>query len=190
MPTTLSDPPFSLYAILAAILLIAGAVWFNRRTRRSLAVFLSIAFLLLVLWAIDRLYESPREAAVRGVQEIQDAINERNWAAFESHISKDFKYRAMNRAELREKMSSVVNAYNARAAVWEFNRDKVRQNGENEIEIVFDAKGDPKNGAAYYCHLKATFIREADGEWRLKTFAVYNYASKTNGPEDVIPNIE
>jgi hypothetical protein len=190
MPTFLSDPQFSLYLVLTAAACIAGAVWLNRRTRRRQAAFAGVAAVGVAVLLIDLLYESPREAAVRGVREISHAINDRDWTAFEARIAKDFKYRTTNRAALREQMANVVTRYDARTAVWEFNRDKVREIGDNEIEIVFDAKGDPKSGMAYYAHFRTTFVREADGQWRMKSLAVYNYASKTNGPEEFIPGIE
>jgi hypothetical protein len=190
MPTFLVDPPQWLYLFLALLLVVAGAVWCSKRTRRTLlAVLIALALLALVV-LIDFTMESPRESAVKGVKEISAAINARNWDAFDARVSKDFEYRGLKKADLRKKLGDVITAFDARTAVWDFNRDKVEQKGENQIAVVFDAKGDPKSGAAYYAHFKATFVRESDGQWRLKTLAVYPYASKTNGPEEELPGLK
>ncbi len=191
MPQILSDPPQSVYLILAAVLLVTGLVWISRRSRKSRTAFVVVLILTAAVWLCDFLIESPREAAVRGVKELAAAINARNWDAFDAHVSKDFNYKgAIKKADLRSKMSDVIGRFDARAAVWEFNRDKVNQIDDNHVEVVFDAKGDPKTGAAYYLHFKALFAKEADGEWRLITFAVYPYASKTNGAEEEIPGLK
>jgi hypothetical protein len=190
MPTFLVDPPESLYLFLGLLVVVTGAVWFSRRTRWTLVAFLIALAVVAIVFLIDFLRESPRESAVTGVKEISEAINARNWDAFDARVSKDFEYKGLKKADLRKKMAEVITAFDARTAVWEFNRDKVEQKGDNQIAVVFDAKGDPKSGAAYYAHFKATFIRESDGIWRLKTFAVYPYASKTNGPEEELPGIK
>lgn len=190
MPLILSDPPQNVYLILAAALLVTGLIWISRRNRKFRTAFLVVLVLTAVVGLCDYFVESPREAAVRGVKEISEAINARNWDAFDARVSKDFSYRGtIRKADLRSKMSGVIGMFDARTAVWEFNRDKVNTIDDNHIEVVFDAKGDPKTGAAYYLHFKAQFAKEADGEWRLTTFAVYPYASKTNGPEEEIPNL-
>jgi ketosteroid isomerase-like protein len=189
VPDFLSDPLPTLYLFLAAITMVAGLVWLNRRTRRTMTAFWISCSLLSTLGLIDIVVESPREAAVRSVRELSQAANERNWDKFDARVSNDFEYRGLKKADLRVKLASVLQRFDARTAVWNFDREKVIQTGNNQVEVVFDAKGDPKTGAAYYTHLKAVFIREQDGQWRLKTLKVYPYVSKTNGPEETIPGI-
>ena len=189
MPQFLADPPLTVYLVLAAVAVVAGLVWLSRRTRRTFGVFLAVLTVAVAVGLIDLLFESPREAAVRGVRELSKAINARDWDRFDSRVSKEFEYKGLKKADLRNKMAGVIGMFDARTAVWDFDRDKVTQIGDDQVSVVFDAKGDPKSGAAYYTHLKATFVREADGEWRLKTIAVYSYVSKSEGPEEAIPGI-
>src|SRR5690242_5228720 len=144
MPSFLVDPPQSLYLILGVLLIVAGAVWFSKRTRSTLIAFLAAVAVLALVVVIDLLMESPRESAVRAVKEISAAINARDWDAFDAHVSKEFQYGNYKKADLRKGLAGVIGAYDARTAVWEFNRDKVEQKGDNQIAVVFDAKGDPK----------------------------------------------
>src|SRR5437762_581212 len=93
MPTFFSDPPPAVYLALAAAVVVAGLVWLNRRDRRSRTVLLAVLAVAGLVFLIDRLFESPREAAVRGVRELSAAINTRNWDAFDARVSKDFDYK-------------------------------------------------------------------------------------------------
>jgi hypothetical protein len=190
MPTFLADPSPTLYMVMAAAVFAAGMVLLNRRGRKTQLAFFSVLALVLVIVLCDFLVESPREIAVRKVQEFSRAINARDWDSFDAAVSSQFDYRGNKKADLRNRLGSVIHMFDARTAVWEFNRDKVSRPSDNQIEIVFDAKGDPKTGAAYYAHFKATFVKEPDGEWRLKTLAVYNYTSKTQGPEEELPGFQ
>lgn len=72
MPNVLSDPPFLLYAILFIGFVIAGAVWYRLRSRKSLIAVAILALLLGALILIDRLVESPREESVRRVEAMAD----------------------------------------------------------------------------------------------------------------------
>jgi hypothetical protein len=66
--------------------------------------------------------------------------------------------------------------------VWGFNRDQVVQNGENEVTLVFDAKGEGTARAAF-ARFRVKFVREADGVWRMKTFTTYKYGTANEEEE-------
>jgi len=187
MPTLLADPPQAIYLLLGAGLIVLALVWLKRRDRRVRNAFLAVAILTVLLGLCDYLFQSPRESAVQVVKDISAAINAGNWDAIDVLVSNDFDYHGHKKSELKTQLRSAITSRDARTAVWEFNRDKVMQKGENEVTIVFDGKGDPKVGAAYYAHFKATVFKESDGRWRLRTLALYPYASKTNGPEETFP---
>src|SRR5262245_18920926 len=137
MPTFLVDPPQSVYLFLGLLLIVAAAVWYSKRTRATLIAFLVMLLLVAFVVLIDFTMQSPRKSAVRGVKEISEAINARNWDAFDAYVSKDFDYKSYKKADLRKALSGVINMFDARTAVWEFNRDKVEQQGDNQIVIVF-----------------------------------------------------
>ena len=189
MPTFLSDPTDTQYLLLALALLIAGGVWFNRRDRKSARAFAVVAGVAAALLLLDFLIRSPRESAVRTVEALSAAANARNWDDFDKLVSKDFEHKGLKKADLKGKLAAVIGMFDARTAVWGFDRDKVRQTADDRIEVVFDVKVDPKTGAAYYGHFKSGLVREADGEWRLKSLAIYSYTSKTNGPEEPLPGL-
>src|SRR5262245_19503408 len=101
MPTFLSDPPQTLFLLLGAIVVVSCAVWFGRRDKKSFAVFAGAIALAVLVLLLDVFFESPREGAEKAIRELSDAVNSRNWEAFESRVSKDFQYKGWKKSDLR-----------------------------------------------------------------------------------------
>jgi hypothetical protein len=53
---------------------------------------------------------------------------------------------------------------------------------------VFDGKGQPQAGAPAPFHFRTRFVKDADGQYRLQSFKVFNIAKKELGGEETIPN--
>ena len=189
MPTWLSDPTTGFYAVVFVLVVVAVAMYLRNRTRNNAltAALAVVVFIALVL--CDRLFESPREESVRKVGEISAALNERNADKFMNLVSDRFEYKTWKKADLR-KAVDLAKQYNIRTAVWEFNRDRATMvaNG-NEIEFTFDGKAEGPGGEPLMKHFKARFIKDPDGQWRLKSFTPYNILQKENGPEETIPGL-
>src|SRR5579872_4774100 len=194
MPTFLSDPPFILYAILVLATIASLGVWFNKRTRVTLIVFGCCLAALLLLFLIDRLFESPREESVRRVQEMAKAIDDRNTDAFLSHIADNFEYQGENgqptpvsRQYLRQSgIWPVLKQYNVHVGVWDFTRDDVTVVDENTIEIGFLGKAEAE-GKQAPMYFRARFTRQADGQMKLTRLASYDPMKRTN-ERKAIPN--
>ncbi|HEV3386024.1 MAG TPA: hypothetical protein VG097_14490, partial [Gemmata sp.] len=129
MPTILSDPPFALYVLLLAGVIVGFGVWFNKRNRASLIVFGSFLTALLVLFLLDRLFESPREESKRRIEEMAKAIDAQNKEAFLSHFADSFQYQGedqtitISRETLRQsQLWSRLNQYKVHVGVWDFTR--------------------------------------------------------------------
>ncbi len=101
MPNFLSDPPFLLYAILFIGFVVAGAVWYRLRSRKSLIAVTAIGALLGVLILIDRFVESPREESVRRVEAMAAAATARDPTRFVEQIAKSFAYNGKTREDAK-----------------------------------------------------------------------------------------
>jgi hypothetical protein len=194
MPTFLSDPPISLYAILALAIVISGSVWISRRSRKSLVVFGCIIMVTVGVFLLDRLFESPREESGRRVQEMVKAANDRDANAFLSHVADKIQYQGesatpstITKDELRKSgLWELLRHFNIRVAAWDFDPADVTHVDENTIEIGFLAKGeaDSKQVPMY---LRATFSRQSDGQMKLTKLASFDPIKRTNEPK-TIPN--
>jgi hypothetical protein len=173
VPTFLSDPSLSLYLVLAVAFVIALAVWYRKRDRKSLLAALAFGLLVLGLYLIDASFESPREQANRRVLAMAEAATARDPARFVEQLSDSFNYRGATKEQMRTAgIWTTLRNFNARVAVWGFGKGEYEEIGENEIEIGFYAKGEAAQGFRWY-FMRARFIRDPDGQYRVKTVKFY-----------------
>jgi hypothetical protein len=186
MPALLSDPSFSVYLVLAAVVFVAFAVWFANRTRRSLAVLVAAVAVLAVVFLIDTLFESTREEAVRRAQAMVMAADARDTEAFVSHVAEKFEYRGegepvtVTRDQLRKsQMWEVLRQYDVHVAAWDFARADVEHINDDTVEIGFLAKGEGQ-GKQVPIYLRAKFARQADGQMKLVAVASFDPLKRVN----------
>jgi hypothetical protein len=173
MPTALSDPSPTFYLVLAVVAVITGAVWLRNRRRSSLINFGIAAAVLAALFLIDRLVESPREEAVRRIEDVSAAINDRDFDRMVGHFSDSFNYRGKDKAFLRTApLRDIVPRENVRTRVWDFSRDQVEYPNPNEVIVGFMGRGEGNMGA-FGAYFRVTFVKESNGEWKIRTFDAY-----------------
>jgi hypothetical protein len=171
-----------LLAALAAVLLVG---WWTTRKRALLLSVGAAAALAGVYFVLDRAVETPREQIERALTEMAAAVRTRDAEAIFRHIAADFRFRNQDRAAFRAYVETAFQrGLVGELEVWEFQWPEAGDDHTRRVE--FDAK--PKGGmvpeGAFYL-VKATFVREADGRWRLKGFEVFNPAVDTRRPIDI-----
>src|SRR4051812_33608597 len=97
MPTVLSDPAPILYVILAIVVGALAMVYARTRKRGDLYRLIGAAAVLLTLFIIDRLVESPREESTRKMREIVTASKAKKVDDIARHVSDSFSYNGMNK---------------------------------------------------------------------------------------------
>jgi hypothetical protein len=183
MPTFLSDPAPAIYLILLAVTVVAGAIAARNQDRRSISRFGIVLALLLLVYAIDESFESPREEAVRRVEEMARAADAKNPDQFIEHLADTVEFRTsekpvtVKRDELRNSpFWGMLRHNNVVVRVWDFSRDDVKQTDDGAIEIGFSAKGEV-DGKMIPIYMKAAFKKQADGQWKLIRCASFEWAS-------------
>jgi hypothetical protein len=179
MPVFLADPPQIVFLLLAAALIVTGLVWLNRRSRKALIAFLAVILLAGIIILLDRLFESPREEAVRRVQAMVAAADHRDPEAFTAHVADSVVYQGdspvtFSRDQLRQhQFWSILRQFNVHVAAWDFSRDDVIQTDANTIEIGFLAKGE-MDGKQIPVYFRAAFKRQPDGQWKLNRLSSFD----------------
>jgi len=186
MPIWLIDPDTTTYLLLIVLLFAALGNWIRSRKRGAGFAVGIVALLLLALYLCDRLYESPREESVRKVQLMVDAFNSNNWEQFQQHLSHGTLVRGVTVLVLKPTFQ-LGTRFNAKVTVWNFDRGSVKYltGPEPAVEIAFDAKAQALNGEMIPKHVRATFVRDADGQYRVQNFKTFNILSKNS--EEPIP---
>lgn len=186
MPTFFTDPPTAVMLILVVAVLVAGLVWFNRRTRPALLVFLGVLALVVLVLVLDRLFESPREEAVRRVQAMMRAADAVDPEAFASHLADTVRYQdagrivTLTRDQLRRHgFWNVLRQYNVHVAAWDFARSDAIEIDANTVEIGFLAKGETQ-GKQIPLYFRASFARQPDGSMKMTALAAYDPVKRQN----------
>jgi hypothetical protein len=186
MPLLFADPPVWLYLLLAGALVVTGAIAAQYPNRRTLIPF-GIAFLAMMLvFLLDRMYESPREEAARRIYQMHVAIGARNPDAFAEHLADKVLIQGSGEGKTlsRDEMKSnpfwdTLKAYDVSVTVWDFSREDVRELGAGGIEIGFMGKGTPTGGSPTPVHLRATFTKQGDGSYKLTALRTFEPLDRT-----------
>jgi hypothetical protein len=176
MPTFLSDPSPTFYLILIAFFVIALVIAGKNQDRRSFRRLGIATVALAAVFLIDWLVESPREQAVRKIQEISAAINDRSSEKMLQNVSDSFDFKGKKKADLAQ-VVHLAERHGVRTATWELSRDRVAA-GPGDIEIAFEGKAEGPRGEPFMKHFRARFVKDPDGQYRLQTFKVYDYVQK------------
>jgi hypothetical protein len=187
LPAFLSDPPLALFLVLLVGLVAAGAVWWRTRNRKAAAAAGLFAFLLVLVFLIDRFVESPREEATRKIMSMADAATRSDPAAFVEHVSNRFNYQGASKDDVRKAPAwDAIRQYQATVAVWGFSRDDVETKGDTEVTIGFYAKGESRSHrSALVRYIQATFQKDPDGQYRLTGMKFYGVPRTTQGEEPI-----
>lgn len=188
MPTLVSDPPNAFYLILFVLVVIAGGIWFHYRDRGSLVRFAAVAAAMLVIFMIDTFVESPREEGVRKVNEMCAAATDANPDKFVANVSESFEYAGANKQKIRESGAwNLVRQYKARINATSIDRDKFNQVSDTEFEQEFLATAKAQDGGALQRYVRARFVRDPDGQYRLKNVKFYDPLTGGMNREEPIP---
>ena len=192
MPTALSDPSSTLYAILVIIVFVLAALWFRSRTRGNLIRVLIAVSALVGLFLIDQLFESPREEATRKLHEMAQASQEKNWNSLFQNVSDSFKYKGPGGAEIDKesfrkwaKTADSLEGFKG-VIVWDFHRADFKPIDNDNFKIGFRAK--PRDVPTFDSWIIATFHHDPDGQWRMSAFNRYDPVKQDrndNPPMDI-----
>lgn len=183
MPLFISEPPIIALMTLGVMALVLGGLWLRYRRKLLLAAAALLLVLLAVWVALGLIYESPREEAVRRVSDMAAAVTAKDWAKFGENVSESFEAKGRKKADLKKVFDQGV-AYNLRATAWDFAPTDPPRMTDTEVVIQFEGKAELPTGEPLLRHFEATFVKDPDGKFRLKTYKAFDYVQK-NQPADV-----
>jgi hypothetical protein len=180
MPTFFSDPPVWLYLLLGCALVVTGGIAAQYQDRRTTLSFGIAFFLLLLVFLLDRTNESPREEAIRRTHQMKMAADAKNPDAFVEHVADEVvlqgtgEGKKLTREELKKHpFWNTLRAFDVSVDVWDFAREDVKDFGNGTIEIGFMGKGTPQNGKPIPVYLRATFMKQPDGSYKLTALRTF-----------------
>lgn len=189
MPTWLSDPSNTFYILALVIALVAVGLWVHKKDRPNLVRAAVVVGLVALVFLIDLGVESPREESVRKTKEMVQAANERKWDQMAAHMSDQFEWRKRKKDSFRTDVADNATRFNVTVNVKDFNRDTVKYSADgNSVDIGFVAQATvPGMAELVPYYVVAKYGKDPDGQFRLRTFTVYEFVDRTK--EANIPHL-
>ena len=179
LPTLFSDPSTTTYTLACVAVAAALFAWWRARSRNALVAVGVTLGLLVGLFALDRLFESPREQAVRAVRAMGDAANAGDWPGVGSHVSDSFRYGTRTKAEFLGRAASSARAYNANVTFTAFDREQAVPQPGGGVRIGFVAQlRSPQAANPFLTYVEATFAPDAAGRQAMTGLTFFEYIQR------------
>jgi hypothetical protein len=169
--------------LLIVAVIVLAVIWYRGRDRRVLMALAGFAGALALLFlgsGLIRLIsgETTQEQLVRKIGDMATGVRSRNLDQIFQHVSDSFQVgdttKPMLREYARQKMDngevSAIEAWKFQEAVITPARDGQPETATIHFWFKFTAEGVDQQP---YWECDAVFVKEADNQWRLKSFKVY-----------------
>jgi hypothetical protein len=183
MPSWLVEGEPIVYAVLGCVLVGFGLAWWRTRKRRYAVAAGVVAALMAGYFLLDRFVESDGEQMVRKVNEIATAISAHDLDAAFGNVSDGFDRPPRNKASFRKFCDDTLRAGNVtEVRVWDLAPvDVSRPQRTGAVEFHFKVRGRWGESPPNYFG-KVAFVLDGDGQWRVKTFDVYDSLNQSRTP--------
>lgn len=174
MPHWLVQDPTTVYLILVIAAIALGfATWITRRGKYAVALAGVVALVFLV-WLLDRWVVTDQERIVSHLQVMADGVQRRDLDRIFTLISPSFRVGNHNKQSFREWCQRRVTEENITdLRVWDFAPAEIDPDrGTAQIQFMVKGRGNWVRGGEFF-RCRASFVRDADGEWRLSGFELF-----------------
>lgn len=155
------------------------------RKRRGVNPIFLLALVPLVLmlgyFITDRLVETRREQIQRKLHEMAAGVKARDMDRIFRHISSQFRHEHYDRDSFRRAVDAALrNNLVSEVEVWDL---KFLDEGGN-VEFQAKPKGGMADGYTFF-RVTAEFVRDPDGQWRMKGFQVFKPYADSKEPMSI-----
>jgi hypothetical protein len=187
MPTWLSEDPTPVIVVLGVIALGLAIAYWTRRKRIFLIAFGVVIALGCLAEMISILIVTDNEQIQMNLKAMAQGVSARDTEAIFKHVASDFHIAGTDKAGLKALADRVLhNGELTKVVMWDFDRAEIAPSGAS-ASITFMVKPiGSRNPQDTFFRCFATFVREADGKWRLKGFEL---REPVNNQSVVIPDV-
>jgi hypothetical protein len=176
----------TVYIILGVASLLLLLRWQQTRRRTWLFAIVIVAGLAGLYFLLDRLVETGREQIERKLKEMAAGVQARNAEGIFTHISDQFRMGGLDKPTFRRFVDQVLRDRQiTELEVWQFEVPPTPRSTQLvEVGFLVKPKGGITGNAAHY-RCQAHFLRDSDGQWRLRDFQIFNPFVETNQPIEI-----
>ncbi|MBY0527516.1 MAG: nuclear transport factor 2 family protein [Gemmataceae bacterium] len=176
----LTDNRSTLFLLLGIAAIVLGMIWVRTRDRRCLYGLGGVGAVALVLLLLALFGPESDSAQIkRKVNEMAEGVKAKDVDRIFQHISEQFRYRSTDKQEFRQYADAALR----RGEVAELRLSNI-----DKVEFLPAKAGEPATASIRFLakpiapggdfdrifRVEAIFIRDPDGQWRLKDFLLRN----------------
>jgi hypothetical protein len=172
-----------IYAVLFLIAAVSCFLYWNRRQTRYVAVGAVCVVLVAGLWFLASHYESDGQQIARKIDDMGKGVEARDLDRIFANISNGFRFENLDKKAFRKGAEDIIHRRDVtQISVWEFAAESIsREKREANVSFKVKPRGNFGGDAAYYL-VRARFVLDPDGEWRMQGFQVFNPFVDTKTP--------
>jgi hypothetical protein len=140
------------------------------------------AVLLGLVFLLTRLVVTDRQQLERSLWAMAQGVTEGKPDEVFKHVAKTFHYAGMDRAEFLARADRAIRRRHVTDLyLWRFDPEELDREGK-KARVAFNMRvtSDWTDGTQIFL-VRADFVLE-DGQWRMKTFKIYNPVVNTDQP--------
>jgi ketosteroid isomerase-like protein len=171
----LVDDPTAVYLILGvAVFALAVAWWMTRKRTYAVGVGLG-AGLLAVLWLVSAFIHTDAKQIEHNIRDMGSGVEANNLDRVFAHIADDFSVGGMDKSAFRQYAERFLRLHRVTGiVVWDYEPQEVSRADRTAV-VTYKVKAhgiEDAQGVPFY-NCRATFVLDADGQWRLRTFQLF-----------------
>jgi hypothetical protein len=185
MPSWLVEDPLPVYLLLGAAALILAFLWWTTRLAKYLSALGVVAALAGLVWLLDFLVVTDGEQIAQNIETMARGVNERNLDLTFGCVADDLRRGPLTKPGLRQLADRALAGEGVTSMkVWDLTvADVSRQTKTGKA--AFSAKFRGRLVQGEYFNVRAEFSLEPDGQWRLKSFEVFNPVVNSSQPLEI-----
>jgi hypothetical protein len=176
------DKAFTLYVLLGIIAAGLLFLWYGNRQRKYLGYTAGVLVAIGLVWLVTLFFTSDSKQLEQNVRAMRDAVLARNVDELFKHVSKDFRYKAMDRDTMYAAVKALIGQLNVTdIGITTFHIEDVSRK-KRLARTSFVVTPHPNREMF---RTEADFVLEGD-QWKLKTLRFYGPAG---GQEVDVPGL-
>jgi ketosteroid isomerase-like protein len=183
MITWLVDNPALAYIVLATVaIVLMVACW--RTQQAKYLVGAGVAFVLILgVWLLSTYVPTDSKRIQSAIEEMSAGVRSRDLDRIFAHVAGDFRHGGLDREAFRKAADQAIRGHDVtNVLAWDFEPGEIsREKGTAQMTFLVKPEGAWGTPAQYY-RCVAQFVRDPDGQWRMKGFELFDPLTRSRDP--------